>query len=276
MEEFKEILNYKLFAIGDFQFEVKGILAAVVILLVARALIWFINSILLGRIYRRRKVDLGRQFAFKALISYVIYTLAVLFVLQAFGVKYSVLWGGAAALLVGVGLGLQQTFTDLLAGLILLLEGTVSVGDIVNVGGTIGKVTKIGIRTSDVESRDGVCILMPNSKLVMDNAVNWSHKNTPLRFEVPVGVAYASDIKLVTKLLHRAASEHESVMKKPTPEVLFKDFGDSSLDFKLFFYSKDFMKIEYVKSDIRYRIVELFRENNIEIPFPQRDVWMRK
>lgn len=276
MEEFKEILNYKLFAIGDFHVEIKGILAAIVILLFAKLLIWFINSVMLGRIYRRREVDLGRQYAFKALISYVIYTLAVLFVLQAFGVKYSVLWGGAAALLVGVGLGLQQTFTDLLAGLILLLEGTVSVGDIVNVGGTIGKVTNIGIRTSDVESRDGVSILMPNSKLVMDNAVNWSHKNTPLRFEVSVGVAYSSDVNLVAKLLIKAAAEHESVRSKPVPEVLFKDFGDSSLDFKLFFYSRDFMKIEYVKSDIRFRIVELFRENNIEIPFPQRDVWMRK
>lgn len=276
MDKFLEILEYKIFTFGEFHIELRGLLAAMVILMFARLLIWFLSSVLLGRVYKRREVDTGRQYAFNALIRYVIYTLAVLFVFQTFGVKYSVLWGGAAALLVGIGLGLQQTFTDLLSGLILLLEGTVSVGDIVNVDNTIGKVTEIGIRTTNIETREGVSILMPNSKLVMDNATNWSHRNMPLRFDVPVGVAYSSDVKLVTALLKQAAKEHSSTRKKPEPEVLFKNFGDSSLDFVLFFYSRDFLKIEYVKSDIRYRIVELFRENDIEIPFPQRDVWMRK
>ncbi|MFT4758255.1 MAG: small-conductance mechanosensitive channel [Paraglaciecola sp.] len=229
--------------------------AAIAIWLLAKLLTWFINSVLLGRIYKRQEIEIGRQFAFNALIRYVIYTIAALFVLQTFGVKYSVLWGDAAALLVGIGLGLQQTFTDLLAGLILLLEGTVSVGDIVNVDGTIGKVIQIGIRTTNVETRDGVSILMPNSKLVMENATNWSHKNIPLRFQVNVGVAYTSDVKLVTDLLLQAAGEHKSIRKKPAPEVLFQDFGDSSLDFSLYFFSKEFIRIEHVKSEIGVRVM---------------------
>ncbi|MEM0993681.1 MAG: mechanosensitive ion channel domain-containing protein [Bacteroidota bacterium] len=199
----------------------------------------------------------------------------VLIALESIGIQLSVLWGGAAALMVGIGLGLQQTFNDVISGLILLVEGTIEVDDVVEVDGFVGKVKSIGLRTSKVETRNRISILVPNSKLVGENTINWTHNQHPIRFQVSVGVAYASDVELVTQLLLEAAHGHSSVLKEPEPMVQFLDFGNSSLDFILHFFSYEQMSIEIVKSDLRYRITRLFREHDVEIPFPQQDLWLR-
>lgn len=270
----KELLEYNFLNLGAYHLNLLQVLSIIVILLVAKLVNALINR-LMNRYFHRRKVDSGRQFAFRQFIKYILYTIAVLIVLEVLGIKISVLWGGAAALLVGIGLGLQQTFNDLVSGLILLLEGIVEVDDIVEVNGVVGTVTSIGIRTSKVETRDKISILIPNSKLVGDNATNWSHNSDASRFQVQVGVAYTSDVERVTDLLLQAAREHKAILQVPAPRVQFKDFGSSSLDFTLHFFSADYLGIEFVKSDLRYRITQLFRENKIEIPFPQRDLWLR-
>ncbi|MEM6321728.1 MAG: mechanosensitive ion channel domain-containing protein, partial [Bacteroidota bacterium] len=187
----------------------------------------------MNRYFKKNQVDAGRKFAFTQFTKYIIYTVAILMALEALGIKLSVLWGGAAALLVGIGLGLQQTFNDLVSGLILLIEGSVEVGDIIQVDGLIGKVESINIRTSQIGTRDNVSILVPNSKLVGENAINWSHTPTPARFQIRVGVSYNSDVDLVTSLLLKAAETHPKVLKTPTPTVQFIDFGSSSLDFDI-------------------------------------------
>ena len=270
-----EILEYPFLEIAGYSLNLAQVLSALVILFGAKYLIWLIEKVFLRRFFNSRKVDIGRQFAIHAIIKYIVYTLAVIWALQMLGFHLSVLWGGAAALLVGVGLGLQQTFNDLVSGVILLSEGTVDVGDVVKVDGIIGTVKKIGIRTSKVESQDDITIIIPNSKLVVDNVVNWSHNAYPTRFQVSVGVAYSSDVKKVTSLLLQAARSHPDVLKKPEPAVQFRDFGGSSLDFELHFYSREYLRIEFVKSEIRYKITELFRQHGIEIPFPQQDLWVR-
>lgn len=196
-------------------------------------------------------------------------------VLETIDISLSILWGGAAALLVGVGLGLQQTFNDLISGLILLVEGTVEINDVIETDGIIGTVTAIGVRTSKVETLDHISILIPNSKLVGNKATNWSHNKAASRFQINVGVAYTSDLDQVTSLLLQAGREHVKILKTPKPEVQFQDFGSSSLDFVLHFYSYEFRRMEFVKSELRYRITELLRKNNIEIPFQQTDVWIR-
>ena len=158
--------------------------------------------------------------------------------------------------MVGIGLGLQQTFNDMISGLILLIEGTVDVDDIVEVNSIVGKVTSIGLRTSKVQTRDRIAILVPNSKLVGDNAINWSHNRHPIRFSVNVGVAYSSDVELVTKLILQAAANHDKVLKEPVHQIQFVDFGSSSLDFVLHFFSNEQMGVEFVKSDLRYNITK--------------------
>ena len=270
----QEIFDFNLLSIGEFHINIFQVILVVSIFLIVRLLIWFIIRVA-HRFFKRKKVDKGRQFAFLQVVKYFFYTGAALLALQTVGISLSILWGGAAALLVGVGLGLQQTFNDLISGLILLIEGTVEVNDVIETNGIIGTVTSIGVRTSKVETLDRISILIPNSKLAGNNATNWSHNKAPTRFHIDVGVAYKSDLELVKSLLLKATLEHKTILKAPIPEVQFKDFGNSSLDFVIHFYSYEFRRIQFVKSDLRFRITELFRENNIEIPFLQTDLWLR-
>jgi small-conductance mechanosensitive channel len=140
---------------------------------------------------------------------------------------------------------------------------------------TVALVKEIGLRTSIVETRDGIAMIIPNHKLVSEKLINWSSNDTITRFSIKVGVAYGSDVKLVEKLLSETAWKHSKVITNPTPLILFKDFGESSLDFELIFWTNQLFVIEQVKSDLRFMIDEAFRANNIEIPFPQRDLHVK-
>ena len=272
-------IDYEIFSFQaggkTFPFKISNFFWAVLILLLARLLVWFLTQIFFSSYYRSRKVDLGSQYAINQLISYSIYIIAFVLALDNMGVQMTVLWGGLAALLVGVGLGLQQTFNDLFSGILLLFERSVEVGDVVEIDGDVGSVKRIGLRTSLIETRDNVTLIIPNSKLVMDGIINWTHFDSKVRFKIPVGVAYGSDTEKVKELLLQAV-DHPRILDRPSPFVRFVDFGASSLDFELLFYSRNFSGINDVKSDIRFEIDRLFREQNIEIPFPQRDVWIKK
>lgn len=272
--DFKEIINYRFVDIGSFHLDLQNVITAVVIIILARFLMWAISRIS-HQFFKKKKIDVGRQYAFLQVVKYVVYTSTLLIVLETFNISLSLLWGGAAALLVGVGLGLQHTFNDLISGLILLFEGTVMVDDVIETDGIIGTVMAIGIRTSKVETLDHISILIPNSKLVGNKATNWSHNKASSRFQLTVGVAYKSDIDVVTALLLQAAEEHGDILQIPKPEVEFSDFGNSSLDFVLHYYSYEFRRMDFVKSELRYRLLALFGEHNIEIPFPQTDLWLR-
>ncbi|PHN04241.1 mechanosensitive ion channel family protein [Flavilitoribacter nigricans] len=254
---------------------VTKIISAILILLIARLFVLIFTEVFLFPYYQRKEINIGSQYAINQLFKYFLYVIAILYALGAIGIDLTILLGGAAALLVGIGLGLQQTFNDLISGIILLSERSVEVGDVLDVGGTVGTVRRIGVRTSLVETRDNMTIIVPNSKLIGDSVVNWSHDEDKARFRISVGVAYGSDTALVKKILLQVAQEHPKALKRPAPFVRFINFGDSSLDFELLFWSKEFIRIEDVKSDMRFETDRLFRENNITIPFPQRDVWMR-
>ncbi len=267
--------SYSIFPSTEYKTKVGDILEAMLILLSARLLFWVITQLVLFRYYKRSRVNLGSQYAINQLLKYVLYTMAVLWAISVLGVKMTVLWGGAAALLVGLGLGLQQTFNDFFSGILLLFERSVEVGNVLDIGGLVGTVKAIGLRTSTVETRDSITVVVPNSKLVTDNVINWSHFDEKVRFKIGVGVAYGSDTKLVKKILLKVAADHPSVNEKPNPFVRFTNFGDSSLDFELHFYSRNFIHIEDVKSDLRFEIDNAFRKNDVEIPFPQRVVWMK-
>jgi len=275
---FKEFIEYCIWPWGSDGdcLQVWEVGKVIVILGAIRLLIWFISRVVLKPWYKRRQIDVGKQFAITQIIKYVLYIFAFFLSLDAVGITPSVLLASSAALLVGVGLGLQQTFNDLISGLIILIEGSVEVGDIVESDdGLVTRVQKIGLRTSTVVTRNDYVLLVPNSKLVTSKVINWTHFHTPNRFNVEVGVAYSSDVALVKSLLIEAATTHKSVEKNPKPIVQFTSFGNSSLDFQLFFHSREMFRIENVKSDIRFKILELFRANDVEIPFPQQDLWLR-
>lgn len=275
MKPFHDFLNFDLLQLKSFSLTVADILSALFIIGISWAFLYVLKRYVLQLFFKRRNVAVGQQFAINQLIKYIAYPIIILFTLQSLGLQLSVLLAGAAALMVGIGLGLQQTFKDLFSGIILLVEGTVKVDDMVVIGDTIVMVKEIGLRTSKVETRDEIVKIVPNSKLVEDTVINWSHNNRPTRFHVDVGVAYGSDLTLVKELLLQAAREHAKILKSPDTLVQFREFGASSLDFKLFFYSLEFLRIEVVKSDLRFRIDDLFRLHNITIPFPQQEVWFR-
>ena len=267
--------SYTVVNLTHTQIRVSDILEAILIVLAARLIFWMVTQLVLFRYYKRSHIDIGSQYAINQLLKYVIYTMAMLWAISSLGIEMTVLWGGAAALLVGIGLGLQQTFNDFFSGIVLLFERSVEIGHVLDIGGTIGTVKEIGLRTSLIETRDSITLVVPNSKLVTDNVINWSHLDERVRFVISVGVAYGSDTKLVKSILLSVVAEHPEIVEHPNPFVRFTNFGDSSLDFELHFFSRNFMRIEDVKSDLRFEIDNAFRENNVEIPFPQRVVWMK-
>jgi len=272
--DFKEIIEYKLIEFDKYSFSVFNILIILIIVIGT-----WIFSKLLKRIMLRKKsksivsaIDTKRKHAAYKLVNYFLWVIAIVFCIQSSGFDITILLAGSAALLVGIGMGVQQLFNDFICGVILLFEGTISVGDVVEVDGMIATVQEIKMRTSQVITREDIVIIIPNHKLINDNVINWSQNRKAVRFNVNVGVAYGSDIELVKKLLLEAAHEHPGVVKDEIykPFVRFINFGESSLDFQIFFYSKEKLLFENIKSDLRFLIDKKFRENNITIPFPQR------
>lgn len=256
--------------------DIENILFFILILFVIRLLLVFFTTFVLQRIYNRSKVDVGSQFAINRLLSYFVYVIGALLIIQGLGFELYAIWTGAAALLVGIGIGLQQTFNDLICGIIILFERSVKVGDVVELAGhQVGTIRKIGTRTSILETRDDIMIFVPNSKLIGENVTNWSQVERTARFHVPVGVSYDADAEEVRKVLLEVAAAHPKVLSSPKPNVRLLGFGESSLDFDVLFWSRDLLRVEDTKSDIRFAINAAFKKAGIEIPYPQRDVWVR-
>ncbi|MFW6259556.1 MAG: mechanosensitive ion channel family protein [Tangfeifania sp.] len=210
------------------------------------------------------------------ILRYVVWVVIIVLMLETSGVKVSVLLASITALLVGVGFGIQQLFSDLASGIVLIVERNLQINDIIELeDDTVGKVIQIGLRTSKLKTRDDVILVVPNSKFVNDTIINWSQMDYNTRFSVKVGVAYGSDTKLVSDILFDCAIKNKNISTSPKPFVRFKDFGDSSLDFQVFFWVKEPFLVENTKSEIRYAIDDEFRKNGVHIPFPQRDVHIK-
>lgn len=269
-------LDYTILHFEDHDFRITNIAWAILIMLMATLFSWVVTQLILRNYYKKSNINLGSQYAINQLLKYVIFTIAAFMALESMGIQMTVVWGGAAALLVGVGLGLQQTFNDLISGIILLFERSVEVGNVIEVNSLIGTVQRIGLRTSIVETRDNITVIVPNSKLITENVVNWSHYDDKARFHIEIGVAYGSDTQQVKQVLLEVAKDNVYVLDFPSPIVRFISFGDSALLFELHFWSHNFAIIEDIKSDLRFGIDKAFREHDISIPFPQREVWIRK
>jgi small-conductance mechanosensitive channel len=271
----KEFLNYILVETKEFDITVYEVLTVLLILFVTYIFLRILQKI----IRRREKIKLfdpGRSHAILQIVKYILWIAAIIISLQTLGIKLTLLLAGSAAILVGLGLGLQQIFQDIMSGITILFEGTLKVGDIVEIQDDIvGRVIEIGLRTSKIETRDNIMMVVPNSKFVTDIVINWSHMEKRTRFHVNVGVAYGSDVEKVTRILLQCADKHEKISRTTKPFVRFKDFGDSSLDFQLYFWTTETFQVENIKSEIRYEIDKLFRQEGVQIPFPQRDVHIK-
>ncbi len=269
------LLNYKIVDFGSIYLTTEKLMVIVLIVIVTKALLLVFRRSLLKAKGLKDK-DVGNLFAIIQIVNYVGWTIALIIILNTIGIKLTVLITSSAALLVGAGLGLQQTFNDFISGVILLIEGKTKVGDILQFDNDVVMLKEIGLRTSEGINRDNITIIIPNSKIINDKVINWSHQQKKTRFRIDVGVAYGSDVDLVIKVLEESALEHPDIFDKASVEARFIDFGDSSLNFQLLFYSKNIFRIERVKSDIRKIINRNFIKHNITVPFPQLDVYLKK
>mgnify|MGYP006283641437 FL=1 len=270
----QELFDYTIIPGDKFTLTFSDILIAILILVATRIILYILKKVF-KRTFRSKAIDPGKGYTVYQLIKYLLWVIAITITLQTIGVKVGVLLAGSAALLVGIGLGVQQVFKDIISGIFLLFEGNLKVGDVVELEGVVGIVKDIGFRTTKIETRDNIIMIIPNSRFIAENVINWSHIEQRTRFHVSVGVAYGSNVQLVESILLECAKEHQEITDYPSPFVRFYDFGNSSLDFQLFFWTNNAFRVENIKSDLRFVIDRKFRDNKVTIPFPQRDVHIK-
>ena len=275
MERLNELLEFQLLVYQNHAISVFEVVVLVLLFSITKFILWLIKKAF-DREVRIKNIDRGSSFALFQIIKYFIWIISMVFMLEVVGVKISVLLAGSAALLVGIGLGLQQTFNDVLSGVILLFEKSVKVGDVLDIDGEVVIIEEIGLRTSSAITRMDIVILIPNSLITTSKVINWSNQSRKTVFKIPVGVAYGSDVALVMNILKESAKAHLEVVADGTVQARLSNFGNSSLDFTLLFSSANIFEIERVKSEIRIEIEKKFREQGVTIPFPQMDVHVNR
>ncbi|HIP36397.1 MAG TPA: mechanosensitive ion channel [Crocinitomix sp.] len=274
------ILVYDFIRIGTFHIAVYHLFLIIVVLFLAKLSVNFLKLYLLKRVAKRTHIDRGTEYIIIQIAKYIIYTLSIIVILRSFGIGLDLLLGGATALLVGFGLGVQDIFKDFMSGFLLLFEGTTKVGDVVelnNLSGTVednfvATITEINLRTTKVKTREGKTLIVPNSILTHQMVNNWTYDDKLTRFTIKVTVAYGTDLDLVKQILIKCAQEHPKVKNTKPIFVRLLDFGNNGLEMDLVFWADQNFYIEIYKSEIRFTINKEFEKYGVVIPFPQQDV----
>ena len=274
MKTITDFFNFEILNFNNYTLSIFDLSSIIVIVIITKLILWLISKAIFNKT-KLHNLDKGSAFSLFQIIKYLIWVIAIVLMLEALGVQVTILLAGSAALLVGIGLGLQQTFNDILSGIILLFEHSVKVGDILEIDGDRVIIQEIGLRTSKGMNVRQIVVIIPNSLITTNKVINWSHQTQKTLWNIDIGVAYGSDVDLVIKTLEESAVEHLEFSECEFKEVRFVNFGNSSMDFQLFFYSKNIFSIEKVKSDIRKIICKKFNEHKITIPFPQMDLHIK-
>ncbi len=261
--------------VGSLKITLGHLLSAAVVLYGSFLLSWIIRNLIMGRALTKRKEDAGTQHSITALVHYAIVFLGFLLALSALGFQLTQLTIMISALGVGIGFGLQQIVNNFVCGLIMLFERPVKIGDFLEIGGHWVEVQKIGLRATTVRTYDNAEIVVPNSDLITSKVTNWTLNDRRVRLIIPVGVAYGSDVPLVIETFLKCADANTMVLKRPEPQILFRSFGESSLDFEMRFYIMNPDERLQIISALNQEIDREFRLAGIEISFPQRDLHVR-
>jgi small-conductance mechanosensitive channel len=272
----ESLLDARLFRIGDTEVTAATLVVALLILLVTWVASRLARTFVAMRLLGRTRLKVGVRYAIGRILGYVILVLGLLVALQTIGVNATMLAAFSAALGIGLGFGLQDIVKNFVAGLVLLIERPIEVGDRVVVGDATGEVVEIRARATIVRTNDEVDLIVPNSRFITDTVQNWSYGSNRVRHRIPVGVAYASDPEVVVQALVAAAGRSENVLKDPAPTVLLKGFGDSSLDFELRCWTRTLLHRQGAfRAEVNRLILEELSSRGIEIPFPQQDLHIR-
>ena len=261
--------------IGSQQITIGLVILAIAAFGVSYLASWMLQTLLTENVLARRHVDIGVSLSVSRLLHYALVAVGCVLALVVLGVDLTKMTLLVSALGVGIGFGLQTIVNNFVCGLILLLERPLRVGDTIELGGQRAKIAKIGLRSTTVRTPDQADMIVPNTDLITNRVTNWTLTDRQARSVIPVGVAYGSDIALVMQTLQACALAHPGVLHSPEPQVLFRRFGDSSLDFELRAWVADVDTRLQVASDLHQDIDRRFRQAGIEIPFPQRDLHVR-
>lgn len=268
----KDILNWGLhFGEGEGQVHITvGLLLLVTVsFLATNFLLKWIRKVSTRKM---NEPDQQKFVTFFQFVRYIVYVIVVFSVMGFAGIDVTPFLASLAALLVGVGLAMQEIFQDIIGGILNIVDKSLLVGDIIEIDGKVGKVTEINLRTTRMITRDDRILVIPNHMFIRNTLLNYTQNHKMIRESVNVGVAYGSDTALVKKLLLDSLKVENRVRTSPAPFVTFENFGDSSLDFSIHFFIDEGFAAPGIKSEIRFEIDRLFRENEVTIPFPQRDV----
>jgi small-conductance mechanosensitive channel len=270
-----EVFSVVLFTIGDREITLYAFASLGVVIAVTVLVNRLIGRFLEKQIFPYFTWDLGIHHAIQAVIKYLVLFGGFALGLEFVGIGFGALALFAGVIGIGIGFGLQNLASNFISGITILFERPIKKGDFVDAGGLEGRVEEIRTRATTLVTRDKVSVIVPNSEFIGGRVVNWSHGTENVRLHVPVGVAYGSDVKLVTELLQEVARKHPKVLARPGPEVWFMGFGDSSLNFELLIWTDDVEEKYQTISSLNYAIDAIFRDNQVTIPFPQRDLHIR-
>jgi small-conductance mechanosensitive channel len=269
-------LSTRLFRVGETAVTVSSLLLALAILIASLVLSRLARSFVADRLLGRTRLAVGTRYAIGRVFGYVILALGILVALQPLGVNATTLAVFGGALGIGIGFGLQDVVKNFVAGLIILVERPVQVGDSIEIDDVVGTVTEVRARATVLRTNDDIYLIVPNSKFISETVVNRSFGKRQVRYSIPVGVAYGTDSKAVEEALLEAAARSENVLREPPPRVWFREFGESSLNFELLCWtSKLLHSAGAFRSELNHLVYDSLRGRGIEIPFPQRDVHIR-
>ncbi|WP_397446987.1 mechanosensitive ion channel family protein [Polaribacter sp. R77954] len=273
VEEATSILDYTFVFSKEISLTVKGLIFIVLALIVTSFVLKLSRRFITRNMPENNKQKFVTVFGY---IRWFVFLIILLVAMNASGVDVTAVFAASAALLIGVGLALQTLFQDILSGIFILVDQSVHVGDIIELEGKVGRVLDIRLRTTRAVTIDNKVLVIPNHLYLTNILFNWTENGTETREVVDVGVAYGTDVELVKKILLDIAKAQPSVLESPPPAVLFTDFAESSLNFRVAFTLNNSFEVRFTQSNIRFEIDKKFRENNISIPFPQRDVHLIK
>lgn len=277
--DYAQILEYRFIEIGEkFHIAFYHLFLIIIVVFISRLSLSIIKLYIHRTVNKREKIDEGTEYIYIQFAKYFVYSVAILSVLRSFGADMELFIGALTVVGVGFALGVQGIFKDYMSGILLLFEGHVKVGDVVEIQNTNGdenfvaQIKKINLRTSTVETRNNKILIIPNALLTHEKVINWSLGSQITRFTIPVTVKYGSDLDLVKNILTKCVMEHSKVVKTKEPIVRLVDFGNNGLHMDVIFWADQNLFIEIHKSDIRYAIDKEFRANGVEYPYDQMDI----
>jgi len=274
-EYFNHVFQYHLFQINQTWITPSSLILFTLMILIFYILSRFLQKIVIKNVLSRFQLDNGTKYNLLRVSHYLIMIVGIVVAFQFVGIDLTGLAFIFGLLSVGIGFGLQNVTSNFVSGLILLFERPIKIGDRVTVGEIEGDITAINMRSTTIRSLNNITIIVPNSEFVSSQVVNWSHGDPKIRLDVEVGVSYNSDLDTVIRSLEEVAQESPQVLKDPKPEVIFSNFGDSAWNMQLRIWLEQPYEYYRIRSKINCAIVRKFRDNGVEIPFPQRDLHIR-